>query len=59
MTQVYMWITLWKWWIANIKVTENMTFLEVIDKNLYLQLDLQNDLISQMYYVNNNIIHVY
>lgn len=59
MTQVYMWITLWKWWIANIKVTENMTFLKFIDKNLYLQLDLQNDLISQMYYVNNNIIHVY
>ncbi len=51
-TQVYMWITLWKWWIVNIKVTENMTFREFIDKNLYLQFCLQNDFVSQLHYVN-------
>lgn len=26
LTLVYMWITLWKWWILIVKVTENMTF---------------------------------
>ncbi len=40
------------------KVTENMTFLEFIDKNLYLQLYLHNDLVSQHYYVNNKFLLV-
>ena len=35
-----------------------MTFLEFIDKKLYLQLCLQNDLISQRYYVNINTSHL-
>ena len=46
-TLVYMWITLWKWWIVNDKATENMTSWEFFDKKLYLQLVLQNDLKSQ------------
>lgn len=42
-TLVYMWITLWKWWISDVKVTENMTFSDFIHKNLHLQFNLQND----------------
>lgn len=57
-TQVYMWITLWKWWIMSDKLTENMTFLEFIDKNLYLQFCLQNDFISQRHYVNYNFFEI-
>ena len=52
---MYMWITLWKWWIVSNKVTENMTFGEIFDKKLYLQLVLQNDFSSQRSYVNCNL----